>query len=264
MNASAAAPTSIKLFRLCMIPIPRRRQMAPRAPMASAYEAEWLTEVKGGLTLTKHPRPRCETQRSSGTVTIGTVLSAPAGRERTSRRDGPSGRDLADRLGDAFDDLLDQQLVIAFAGDADHRLGPRWPHDQPAMAIEALFGRGDRGKHLGVLVRLAALVAHVARDLRQRIEAVAHFRDNLALLLDYCQHLESRDEAIAGRGVVGENDVAGRLAAEIVAVLAHVLEDVAVADRRAHHAEPELGKMAFEAEVRHHGRDDAGLGEAMV
>ena len=70
--------------------------------------------------------------------------------------------------------------------------------------------------------------------------------------------------AVAGRGVVGQNDVARRLAADIVAVRAHVLEHVAVADRRAHERNAQIAEIALEAEIGHHGRDDAGLGETAV
>ena len=54
------------------------------------------------------------------------------------------------------------------------------------------------------------------------------------MLLDHRQHLQRRDQAVAGGRVVRQDDVAGLLAADVVAVLAHVLEHVAVADRGAH------------------------------
>ena len=58
--------------------------------------------------------------------------------------------------------------------------------------------------------------------------------------------------------------MAGLLAAEIVAVLAHVLEHVAVADRGAHELQPEAAEIALEAEIGHDGGDDAGLRQAPV
>ena len=52
---------------------------------------------------------------------------------RSSRRG-----DRVERVDDAVDDLLDQGLIVGFAGDADHRLGAGRTHDQPTMAIETL------------------------------------------------------------------------------------------------------------------------------
>src|SRR5262249_42291765 len=62
----------------------------------------------------------------------------------------------------------------------------------------------------------------------------------------------------------GKDDVAGRLAAHVEAMGAHVLEHVAVADRRARERECQAPEIAFEAEIGHHGRHHAGLGEAAV
>ena len=89
---------------------------------------------------------------------------------------------------------------------------------------------------VGILVRLAVAIAHVLCHLRQRIETMAHHRDRLPELLYHRQHLQGGDKAVARRGVIRQDDVAGRLAAQIVAVLAHLLEHVAVADLGAHAA----------------------------
>ena len=51
--------------------------------------------------------------------------------------------------------------------------------------------------------------------------------------------------------------MAGLLAADVEAMLAHVLGDVAVADRRARHRKADRFHVALEAEVAHHRRDDA-------
>ena len=105
--------------------------------------------------------------------------------------------------------------------------------DEAAMAVETLFGVLDGGADIGVFERFAALVADVLEHLRQRVEAVADLGYRLALLLHHRQHLQRGDEAVARGGVVRQDDVAGLLAAEVVAVLAHLLEHVAVADRGA-------------------------------
>src|SRR5690606_32406252 len=49
----------------------------------------------------------------------------------------------------------------------------------------------------------------------------------------------------------------GLLASDVVTMLAHVLDDVPVADRRPHERQADALQVAFEPEVRHHCRDDA-------
>ena len=78
------------------------------------------------------------------------------------------------------------------------------------------------------------------------------------------QHLQGRHEPVARGGIVGQDDVPGLLAADVEAVLAHVLQHVAVADRGAHHRQAEPLDVAFEPEVRHHRGDEAALAEPPV
>src|ERR1700757_2284788 len=91
-----------------------------------------------------------------------------------------SGRRLPQRGDDVVDDFLDQDAVVALAHHADHRLGAGRAHEQPAVAIEALLAVGNRRFDLGILERLAAPVAHILQDLRQRIEAMTDFRNRAA------------------------------------------------------------------------------------
>ena len=58
--------------------------------------------------------------------------------------------------------------------------------------------------------------------------------------------------------------MAGRLAAEIVAAAQHLLEHIAVADRRAHEFDAQAVEETLEPEIRHHGGDDARLGKPAV
>src|SRR6185503_14702098 len=108
------------------------------------------------------------------------------------------------------------------------------------------------------------LEAHVLQDLRQRLEAVADFRHRLAHALDHGEDLQRRDEAVARRGVVGQDDVAGGLAAYVAAARAHLLDDVAVANRGAHEIDALRGEMALETEIRHYRGDDAAALEPAV
>src|ERR1043166_8356443 len=171
---------------------------------------------------------------------------------------------LRQRLDPAVDDFLDQQFVVALGHHANHRLGAGGPHYQPALAVEAFVRDGDRGLYAGVLQRLAGFVMHVFHYLRQRIEAVAYLRHRPVLPLEHREQLQRGDEGVAGRGVVGEGDVAGRFAADVEAVPAHVLEDVTVADRGARERKTETAEVTLEPEVRHHGGDHAGLRKAAV
>ena len=87
-------------------------------------------------------------------------------RLRRLRRERCGSRpDVVERVDDSVDHFLDQHAVVALAGDADHRLGAGRPHDQPAVAVEALFRVGDRAADLAVLVRLAAVSVAELRSL---------------------------------------------------------------------------------------------------
>ena len=55
--------------------------------------------------------------------------------------------------------------------------------------------------------------------------------------------------------------MAGLLAADIEAMRAHVLDDIAVADLGAVQLQADAGQEALEAEIGHDGRDDAAAGE---
>ena len=69
------------------------------------------------------------------------------------------------------------------------------------------------------------------------------------------------EQAVAGGGEVGKQDVAGLLAAESRVVFQHLLEDVAVADGSAEHANAGALESGFEAHVGHGGGDDEVIGE---
>src|SRR5262249_24975588 len=107
----------------------------------------------------------------------------------------------------------------------------------------------------------AILVAHAFQDLRQRFEAVANLADRPAALRDHRQELERSHETVARGREIRQHDVARLLAADIVAVLAHMLDYVAGADRRAREPELDALKVALEPEIRHDGGDDAAARE---
>ena len=70
-------------------------------------------------------------------------------------------------------------------------------------------------------------------------------------------HLERGEQAVAGGGVVQENDVAGLLAAQIRAAAQHLLEHVAVAHGHAHERKTLARQHTLQAEIGHGGADDS-------
>src|SRR5258708_23864709 len=98
-----------------------------------------------------------------------------------------SGR-VGERIDDAVDDLLDQHLVLAFAHDADHRLGARRAHDQPTMTVEAGFRILDGAAHPRGLERLSARVAYGLEHLPPRVGPGADFGYPPPLLLHHRPH----------------------------------------------------------------------------
>ena len=69
------------------------------------------------------------------------------------------------------------------------------------------------------------------------------------------KHLERREDAVARRGVLAEDDVAGGLAAELGAKPFHGFPDIAIADLRALEADAVVSEHRLEAAVRHHRAD---------
>src|SRR5712672_937777 len=171
---------------------------------------------------------------------------------------------MAQRRDDVVDHFLDQDTVVALAHHPDHRFGAGRADQQPAMAVEPLFAGVDRRLDVGIVEWLAAAIAHVLQDLRQRLEAMTDLRHRTAKFLHHREHLQRRDKTIAGGGVVRQNDVTGRLATDIVAAAQHLFENIAVADLRAHELDTLAFEKALQSEIRHYGGDDTRLGEAAV
>src|SRR5882757_10336889 len=148
------------------------------------------------------------------TKSISVTLRRPQSGRLEGRRDRQVSdenqqalrRSLAERADDVVDDILDQDAVVALAHHANHGLGAGGADQQAAVAVEPLLAVGDRGLDLGVVERLAAAVAHVLQYLRQRIKTPADLRHRAAQLLHHGQHLQRRNEAVAGGGVVGQDD----------------------------------------------------------
>ena len=131
---------------------------------------------------------------------------------------------------------------------------------RPAPAEPGLAA-GDRRLDRAAVEREGLAVAHAARTLRHRGEQAADFARRPSGLDDRGQNLQRRDQAVAGRRIIGEDDVARLLAAEIAAESAHLFDDIAVADRGAVQLDVLAVEKALEAEIGHHRRHQRAAGK---
>ena len=110
---------------------------------------------------------------------------------------------------------------------------------QPAAPSSRCFGGGDRG--LDARRPRAASPPSKRTFLSSCGSGSNWWSTSLAgsaVLDQRGEHLQRRDQPVAGRRMIGEDDVAGLLAADVEAALAHRLEHVAVADLGADQLEP--------------------------
>ena len=87
--------------------------------------------------------------------------------------------------------------------------------------------------------------------MRQRLEQVAHFAHRAAAALHFRQHLQRRQQPVAGGREIRQHDMARLLAADVIAVPPHMLDHIAVAHPGADQRQFLGVKIAFEPEVRH-------------
>ena len=129
------------------------------------------------------------------------------------------------------------------------------------LVAEPVAGVFDRRLDRRALQRLAAGEAHVLQELRHRLELAADFADRPVRPLDAGQHLQRRDQPVAGGREIRQHDMAGLFAADIQPMRAHVLDHVAVADLGAVKLQADAAEEALEPEIGHHRRDDAAAGQ---
>src|SRR5262245_3082561 len=172
------------------------------------------------------------------------------------------GGGVGQRVDNLGDDGFYELLVVALSHDPDHGLGARRADDEAARVAELRLAAIDGAPHRDIVERLAAIfVAHALQDLRQRLEAIANFADRPPALRDYRQELERGHETVARGREIRQDDMARLLAADIVAVLAHMLDHVSVADRRAREPKLDALQIALKPQIGHDGGDDAAARE---
>src|SRR5207237_1821639 len=160
-------------------------------------------------------------------------------------------------LAKLVDDPGDQPLILALGHDPDHWLRAGFADHQPAGPAERGFARGDRRFDLVGLERGAAVEAHAFQELRERLEQVQQLAGRPVLGDQLGENLQARDQPVAGRAIFRKDDVPALLAADIIALAAHCLEHISVADLGALELQAEALDIALQPEVRHHRRDDA-------
>src|SRR5438094_4385318 len=146
--------------------------------------------------------------------------------------------------------------VLRLNGDPEDRLGAGRTDQQAAGGPERRLGALLRRAEDIVRLPLAPTCGlHVARDLRPERHFVGKVRERATLRARKVKHLERREDAVARRGVLAEDDVAGGLAAELGAKPFHGFPDIAIADLRALEADTVVSEHRLEAAVRHHRAD---------
>src|SRR5438876_3891555 len=146
--------------------------------------------------------------------------------------------------------------VLRLNGDPEDRLGAGRTDQQAAGGPERRLGALLRRAEDIVRLPLAPTCGlHVARDLRPERHFVGQVRERATLRARKVKHLERREDAVARRGVLAEDDVAGGLAAELGAKPFHGFPDIAIADLRALEADTVVSEHRLEAAVRHHRAD---------
>ena len=164
-------------------------------------------------------------------------------------------------MNDIRNHILHETLVIAFGHDANDGFCTGRANDKAPGIPKFRLPVVDRALHAEIIQRLIVFVPHILKDLRQRLEAIAHLADWTAALDDHGQDLQRRDKAITRRREIRQNNMPRLLAAHIVSVLAHMLGDVAVADRRSRHAKSEVFDIPLKSEIGHNCRNDTATGE---
>ena len=162
---------------------------------------------------------------------------------------------------DDVHDLLD----VLFAGlvlgsldhDADQRLGAGLTDQDAARVAQSLAYGLDGGLHIGVILRgLLVGDLDVLQHLRIDLQRCGQLAHRLLLGQHDLHHLQARQDAVAGAGVLGEDDVAALLAADAAAVFGHVLINILVTDGSLGVANTLLVERLVQTEVGHDGGDD--------
>ena len=139
---------------------------------------------------------------------------------------------VADCCGDGVGVAAHRFFAFCFDHHARQRLGAAVADDDPAGIVQLLLRRREspalrQGWNRAVFFsRTFTLTITCGKDL----EIGSEFVDGFAGAGDKVEHDERGEQAVAGGGQVGEENVAGLLAAQSSILLLHLFKHVAVAD----------------------------------
>src|ERR1700730_5995529 len=159
----------------------------------------------------------------------------------------------AQGVGQGLAETQDVGVVLGFDHDAGERLGAGIAEDHAPIVAEGGLGfrQGARNLGKGFEWRLGAYL-YVDDGLRVILETIDQ-RFEPAVQGDERSNLYGGEQAVAGRRIVEENNVAGLLTAENVAAAQHFFEDVAIAVGSAGERDAFARKDPLEAEIGHGG-----------
>ena len=136
--------------------------------------------------------------------------------------------------------------------DADQLLCTGFPHQDPAFLSKLCSNLSDGRLHIGIVLCLGLtlythILEHLGIDPDRRSQSAERFLPGHHNF----HHLETGQDSVAGRRVLGKDDVAGLLSADAVSVPNHILIDIFVADIGLLVVDPGLVESLIEAEVGH-------------
>ena len=167
---------------------------------------------------------------------------------------------MADRLCDGLGVAGHAGVVFGLDHDAGQGFGARVANDDAAGAGKILLGGGDGlGYGRDLVERLLLTHCYVDDDLREGDEVGGELGERLAGAVDDVEDEQRGQQAIAGGGAAGEEDVAGLLAAKRGAGGEHLLQHVFIAYRCAEHLDSRAGERGLETHIGHGGGDDGGV-----
>jgi hypothetical protein len=161
--------------------------------------------------------------------------------------------------------VMNLVFVLAFDHDAGEGFSAGEADEDAALAGEIEFAGGDGfldGGEVGDGLALAD--ADVEKNLGEGLKGFGDLIEGSFGGEHGVEDTEGGEEAIAGGGEIGEDDVAGLFSAEGGANTEHFLEDIFVADRGTLEMDALFAEGDLEAEIGHDGGDDAIAGEAAL
>ena len=158
---------------------------------------------------------------------------------------------------------MNELLRRSFRHDAQQIFGAARANKHATFVSHLVFNFGNCGFD-DLVVQRRLLVGHANVD--EFLGISRHFRSKfgqfLAGLLDDVQKLQRRQHPVTGRVEIKKNNVAGLFAADIVAVFAHLFDDIAVADLSLDGIKVIFGHRFVQTDVAHNGRHDRILLQA--